>query len=135
MPLVDRTRRRSRVSDLPADDPDVIQEGDAPPPEALRPQDLGQAEEDLENEAAVKSLCEEWSYVQKNKDGSWTCNACKLVARGGPPRIRAHLAGNSNQIRACREVAEDVKVKFRKREMELKKDRYGFPFCELSESV
>ena len=32
MPLVDRTRRRSRVSDLPADDPDVIQEGDAPPP-------------------------------------------------------------------------------------------------------
>jgi hypothetical protein len=123
MPVLDKTRRRSRVSDLPADDPDVIQEGDAPPSEALRPQDLGQAEEDLEIEGTGKTLCEEWSYVQKNKDGSWTCSACKLVARGGPPRIRAHLAGNSNQIRACKEVSEEVKLRFRKRERELKKDR------------
>jgi hypothetical protein len=84
MPRMIRIRARSPPPDPDPAEDEAVQEGDPPPEEALRPQDL----EQVELEAAAKSQCEEWSHVIKNRDGSWTCKHCNFNAMGGPPRIR-----------------------------------------------
>ena len=59
-----------------------------------------------------KPAGEEWEHVSKRGGSKWKCLYCDKYFHGSATRIRAHLAGNSNDINVCPKVPKEVQDKF-----------------------